>query len=126
MLTARSSAGQDLDVMYHVQQAVKSFWASKFILLDRGAWISDRLRYFDAVVSGVACFASGHRTIQSQKTVANNGCFFQKLCRHIVLPPLDGNWPLEWHEIVHVRNDRVRMFHCSGCSMHMQMYKVGL
>ena len=41
MLTARGSAGQDVDMEYHLQQATgkktKTVWANKNILLDRGA-----------------------------------------------------------------------------------------
>ena len=68
MLTARGTAGQDVDMEYHLQQATKAFWANKRILLDRGARLGDRLKYFDVCVSGVACFASGHRTTKHRFT----------------------------------------------------------
>ena len=109
MLKARGSAGQDVDTEYHLQQATKASWANKNILLDRGAGLGDRLKYFDACVSSVACFASGHRTIH-KKQLQTLDAVFRKLSRNIVLPPSGTDWSLEWHEVLHAWNERVRMF----------------
>ena len=52
-----------LDLQYHLQQAAKASHANKWILEDRMVPISQSLHYFDSVVSSVACFAGGHRTM---------------------------------------------------------------
>ena len=59
MLTAYGSEQKFLDLQYHLH-------ANKWIVEDRRVSISQRLRSFDAVVSSVACFASGHRTIHQE------------------------------------------------------------
>ena len=57
MLSADGLEQKFLDSQYHLQQAAKSYHANKWILEDRKVPISQRLRYFDAIVSSVACFA---------------------------------------------------------------------
>ena len=109
MPAARGSVVQDVDMEFHLQQATKAFWANNRILLDRGARLGDRLKYFDACVSSVACFASGHRTIH-KKQLQTLDAVFRKLSRNIVLPPSGTDWSLEWHEILHAWHERVRMF----------------
>ena len=59
MLAAYGSEQKFLDLQFHLQQAAKEYHANKWILEDRTVPISQRLRYFDAVVSSVACFAGG-------------------------------------------------------------------
>ena len=61
MLTSRGSKLQDVDVQYHLQQASKVFHMNRWILQDRNVSIVKRLRYFESVVSSVACFVGGHR-----------------------------------------------------------------
>ena len=53
MLAAEGSQSQHIDLEYHLQQASKSFYANRWILLDRSVSISKR---FNAVVSFAACF----------------------------------------------------------------------
>ena len=55
-----------------------------------GVSISKRLKYFDAVVSSVACFGSGHRAIYNSLQLATLDVQCRKLCRSIVGPPPDG------------------------------------
>ena len=43
------------------------FYANRWILLDRSVSMSKRLKYFNAVVSFVACFGSGHRAIYNSQ-----------------------------------------------------------
>ena len=86
MLSAYGSEQKFLDLQYHLQQAAKSHHANKWILEDRRVPISQRLRYFDAVVSSVACFAGGHRTIY-QEHIQILDLHFRKFCRSIVGPP---------------------------------------
>ena len=48
--------------------------------------VSQRLRYFDAVVSSFACFGGGHRTMY-QKHIQILDIHFRKFCRSIAGPP---------------------------------------
>ena len=109
MLAAEGSQSQHLDLEYHLQQASKSFYANRWILLDRSVSISKRLKYFNAVVSSVACFGSGHRAIYSSQ-LATLDVHFRKLCRSIVGPPSEVDWNAAWNEILHLWNERTRSF----------------
>ena len=87
-----------LDLQYHPRQAAKVYHANKWILEDRKVPISQRLRYFDSVVSSVACFAGGHRTMY-QEHLQTLDIHFRKFCRSIVGPPPYIDWTLAWHKI---------------------------
>ena len=109
MLTAYGSGQKSLDLQYHLQQAAKAYHANKWILEDRKVPISQRLRYFDSVVSSVACFAGGHRTMY-QEHLQTLDIHFRKFCRSIVGPPPYIDWTLAWHEILHAWNERAAHF----------------
>ena len=98
-----------LDLQYHLQQAAKAYHANKWILEDRRVPISQRLCYFDSVVSSVACFAGGHRTIY-QEHLQTLDIHFRKFCRSIVGPPPYIDWTLAWHKILDTWNDRAAHF----------------
>ena len=100
---------KNLDLQYHLQQAAKAYHANKWILEDRRVPISQRLRYFDSVVSSAACFAGGHRTIY-QEHLQTLDIHFRKFCRSIVGPPPYIDWTLAWHKILHTWNDRAAHF----------------
>ena len=80
-----------------------------WILQDRNVSITKRLRYFESVVSSVACFAGGHRTIYNRQ-LERLDTHFRKLCRSIVGLPPGTDWIPEWHEILHQWNVRVNIF----------------
>ena len=107
MLTAAGSMGQNVDRLYHIDQGVKSFHRSCWILQDRKISVLWRLKYFDRVVSSTVCFSSGHRTIYKDHLLRLDVAF-RKLCRSIVAPPSDTDWSLEWHDILHDWNMRVQ------------------
>ena len=65
-----------------------------------GVSISKRLKYFNAVVSSVACFGSGHRAIYNSQ-LATLDVQFRKLCRSIVGPPPEVDWNAAWNEVLH-------------------------
>ena len=109
MLAAYGSEQKFLDLQFHLQQAAKAYHANKWILEDRTVPISQRLRYFDAVVSSVACFAGGHRTIYKEH-IQTLDLHFRKFCRSIVGPPPHIDWTLEWHEVSHTWNERAAHF----------------
>ena len=64
---------------------------------------------FESVVSSVACFAGGHRTMYNRH-LERLDTHFRKLCRSIVGPPPGTDWTLEWHEILHQWNVRMNIF----------------
>ena len=109
MLASCGSKLQDVDLQYHLQQASKIFHMNRWILHDRNVSITKRLRYFESVVSSVACLAGGHRTIYNRQ-LERLDTHFRKLCRSIVGPPPGTDWTLEWHEILHQWNVRVNIF----------------
>ena len=53
----------DADIDFHLQAALRTFNANRWILTDRHVSLATRLRYFDTIITPVACFAAGHRTI---------------------------------------------------------------
>ena len=73
-------------------QTVGSYW-------DRSVSISKRLKYFNAVVSSVACFGSEHRAIYNSQ-LATLDVHFRKLWRSIVGPPSEVDWNAAWNGIL--------------------------
>ena len=71
--------------------------------------IVKRLRRYEALVSSVACFAGGHRTIYNRQ-LESLDTHIRKLCRSIVGPPPGTDWTLEWHDILHQWNVMVNIF----------------
>ena len=96
-----------LDINHHLQAASKAFFANKTILCDRTVPVKDRLRYFDAVVTPVAVFGSGHRTIH-QKDLHQLDVACRKFLRAVVGPPSNLDWSRPWHEILHEWNGKVQ------------------
>ena len=84
ILTAQGSKVHHVDVKHHLQQA--SNFANRWILKDHQVSITTRLKYFDEVVTTVACFAAGHRPLYRNDLV-NIEVSYKKLCRQIVRPP---------------------------------------
>ena len=66
ILGVRKAGRTTVDLNHHLQAASKAFFANKTLLYDRNVHVKDRLRYFDKVVSPVALFGSGHRTVHQK------------------------------------------------------------
>ena len=64
ILSAGADGRSTLDITYHLQAASRAFYANKQILCDKKVRLAVRLRFFDRVITPVALFASGHRTIR--------------------------------------------------------------
>ena len=96
-----------VDLNHHLQAASKAFFANKANLCDRNVHVKDRLRYFDAVVSPVALFGSGHRTVH-QKDLHQLDAACRKFLRAVVGPPSNLDWSRPWHEILHDWNGKVQ------------------
>ena len=63
LLSSKGSRASSADVDFHWQAASRAFFANREILLDRNACLKPRLLVFDAMVTPLACFATGHRAI---------------------------------------------------------------
>ena len=94
-----------LDINHDLQAASKAFFVNKRILCDRTVPVNDRLEYFDAVVSPVAAFGSGHRTLH-QKGLHQLDVACRKFLRAVVGPPSNLAWARPWHEILHGWNGK--------------------
>ena len=64
-------------------------------------------KYFDAMVTPVACFGAAHRKVYKQD-LCRMDIVFRRLLRSIVGPPGDVDWTLPWHEILHHWNERAK------------------
>jgi len=91
---------------YHMAAATRAFYANRSVLKCCHASQSQRLEYFDKVVTPVACFASGRRTIY-QEDMAKIDVLHRKLLRQVVGPPRDTVWTRPWHEILHDWHDKI-------------------
>ena len=69
MLSAAGSKNATLDIDYHLQSASRAFFANKLIFLSRNMSIRNRLKFFDAIVTPIACFGAGPRCIHSADMV---------------------------------------------------------
>ena len=97
------------DVDQHLQAASKAFLCHRAMLCDRNVPIGKRLRYFHAVISPVAVFAAGHRTMY-KTDLRKFDVLFRKLFPNVVGPPAGMDWTLPRHEILHDWNGRVNEF----------------
>ena len=96
-----------LDLTHHLQAASRAFFANRNILCDQNVPVTDRLRYFDAVVSPVALIGCGHRTVH-QKDLHQLDRACRKFLRAVVGPPSNIDWSRLWHEILHDWNGKVQ------------------
>ena len=116
MFTAGGSKQHCQDVRLHLTQAAKAFFANRWVLRDKikNVSLGARLRFFQSVVTPVACFASGYRTVRSQDLQAMN-VEFRTLLRSIVGPPQNIVWEAPWHEVLHEWNERARRLEDRHC-----------
>ena len=66
-------------------------------------------KYFDCVISPVACCAAGHRSIYKQD-LHRFDVLQRRLLDSVVGPPRDVDWTQPWHEILHQWNGRIQSF----------------
>ena len=52
-----------LDIDYHLQSASRAFFANKWIFLSRNVSITNKLKFFNAIVTPIACFGAGPPTL---------------------------------------------------------------
>ena len=115
------------DVDFHLQAASRAFHANRWILTDRHVSLATRLRYFDTVITPVACFAAGHRAI-FKNDLNNVDVVFRKLLRSVVGPPAATDWSrsvrcveMHWNLAQYAANlppdrwlSRILMWTCRG------------
>ena len=107
MLSAGGSKHATLDIDYHLQSASRTFFANKSIFLSRNVSIRNKLKFFDAIVTPIACFGAGPRCIHSADMVKFD-IHFRRMIRCVVGAPSSICWRDPWHEILHIWNQRVR------------------
>ena len=107
MLSAAGSKHATLDIDYHLQSANRAFFANKSIFLSRNVSIRNKLKFFDAIVTPIACFGAGPRCIHSADMVKLD-IHFRRMIRCVVGAPSSICWRDPWHEILHIWNQRVR------------------
>ena len=79
-----------LDAEFHLQAPSRAFSANKHGLCDQTVRVTDRWRFFDAVVTPVALFGAGHRTIH-KRDLQTMDCAFQNLLQNMIRPPASVN-----------------------------------
>ena len=109
MLCTANSGSHTLDLAHHLHAASKAFYANRPYLVNRNVAMRDRFRYFNAMVTPVACFGAAHRKVYKQD-LCKMDIVFRRLLRSIVGPPGDVDWTLPWHEILHHWNEGVKFF----------------
>ena len=110
MLTTTLEKSTTCDVDHRLQSASKIFNANRWILCDtQVASAKKMLEYFDCIISPVACYAAGHRSIY-KNDLHRFGVLQRRFLRSVVGPPRNIDWTLPWHEILHQWNGRIQRF----------------
>ena len=63
LLSMVNMGNRQQDMNYRLQNASWAFQANRWILCDKNVSIALRLKFFDAMVTSVVCFAAGHRKL---------------------------------------------------------------
>ena len=100
MFTTTLEKSTTWDVDHRLQSASRVFNANRWILCDSRIAISKRMEYFDCVISPVACYAAGHRSIYKQD-LHRFDVLQRRLLRSVVGPRRNVDWTQPWHEILH-------------------------
>ena len=66
MLCTASAGNHAPDLAHHLQAASKAFFAHRPFLVNRNVTMRDYFKYFDAMVTPVACFGAAHRKVYKQ------------------------------------------------------------
>ena len=107
MLFSAGSKSTILDIDYHLQSANRAFFANKWIFLSRNVSIGNKLKFFDAIVTPIACIGAGPRCIHSAD-MDKFDIHFRRMIRCAVGAPGAICWQDPWHEMLHIWNQRVR------------------
>ena len=103
---------------YRLQNASRAFQANRWILCDKNVSIALRLKFFDAMVTSVVCFAAGHRKVYVGE--------LRKVDVRMVGPPPDANWNGPWHEVLHEWHICIeQQQECNGFKLWSRRYLAG-
>ena len=98
MLCTANTGNHTLKLARYLHAASKVFYANRQYLVNRTVAMRGCFRYFNAMVTPVACFGA-HRTVYKQD-LCNMDIVFRRLLRSIVGPPGDVDWRLPWHKSI--------------------------
>ena len=99
-ISGTKAGNATFDLNHHLQAISKALVANKIILCDRNVPGKDGLGYYDAVVSPLAVFGSGHGTL-NQKALQPSNVAYRKF-----LPPSNLDWSRPRKEILMIRMAR--------------------
>ena len=63
MLSTENAGRRQDDIDHRLQSAARAFHVHKWILCDKMVSMASRLKFLDAMITSVVCFAAGHRKI---------------------------------------------------------------
>ena len=122
LLSTLNMGNRQQDVNYRLQNASRAFQANKWILCDKNVSIALRLKFFNAMVTSVVCFAAGHRKVYVGE-LRKLDAHCRKLLRRMVGPPPGINWNGPWHDILHEWHVRIeQQLECNGFKMWSHRY----
>ena len=106
MLSTENAGRRQDDIDHRLQSAARAFHVHKWILCDKMVSMASRLKFFDAMITSVVCFAAGHRKIYTTD-LRKLDVHCRKLLRRVVGPPADIDWNQPWHTILHAWHRRI-------------------
>ena len=122
LLSTANTGNRQQDMNYRLQNASRAFQANRWILCDKNVSIALRLKFFDAMVTSVVCFAAGHRKVYVGE-LRKLDVHCRKLLRRMVGPPPDANWNGPWHEVLHEWHIRIeQQLECNGFKLWSRRY----
>ena len=107
MLSSAGSKSGALDIDYHFQSANRAFFANISKFLSRDVSIRNKLKFFNAIVTPIACFGAGPRCIRAAD-MDKFDIHFRRMIRCLVGATGGICWHDPWHEIRHIWKQRVR------------------
>ena len=103
-LTTKNVQGPTLE--HHLQSAARAWFVHKWMLCDKNIPVGLRLKFFKIVITPVACFAAGHRTLYP-RDVRRYDIEMRKMLRRMIPPPVGIDWSAPWHVILHSWHARI-------------------
>ena len=121
-LSTANTGNRQQEMNYRLQNASRAFQANRWILCDKNVSLALRLKFFDAMVTSVVCFAAGHRKVYVGE-LRKLDVHCRKLLRRMVGPPPDANWNGPWHEVLHEWHIRIKQqVECNGFKLWSRRY----
>ena len=84
----------------------RAWFVHKWMLCDKNIPLGLRLKFFNAVITPVTCFAAGHRTLYP-RDVRRYDIEMRNMLRRMIPPPVGIDWSAPWHEILHSWHARI-------------------